>query len=68
MKKLAYISPEIWVTLIDTKIHVLAGSPTGTDVEGLDVEEEDAPEDMEGRSRRRRNQWDDEQDEQDEKW
>lgn len=65
MKKKAYLSPEVMVTTIHTAQLVMASKLTGTNLgKDLGVAEEDAPEDMVGRSRRRRrNQWEDEEDE-----
>ena len=54
------------ITAINTSQLIMA-SPTGTNVTGLGVNG-DAGEGMEGRSRRRRNEWDDEWDEEEEEW
>ncbi len=70
MKKKAYLSPEVMVTAIHTAQLVMASKLKGTSLgEDLRVAEGDAPEDMVGRSRRRRhNQWDDEELEDEEAW
>lgn len=64
MKKKAYLSPEVMVTAIHTAQLVMASKLKDTNIDGLGVAEDDAEEGMVGRSRRRRhNQWDDEEDE-----
>ena len=69
MKKKAYLSPEVMVTAIHTAQLVMASKLEGTSLgEDLGVAVEDAPEGMVGRSRRRRNQWDDEELEDEEAW
>ena len=65
MKK-SYIAPAVMITSINTSQLIMA-SPTGTNVTGLGVKG-DAGEGMEGHSRRRRNDWDDEWDEEEEEW
>lgn len=65
MKK-SYIAPAVMITAINTSQLIMA-SPTGTNVPGLGVNG-DAGEGMEGHSRRRRNEWDDEWDEEEEEW
>ena len=60
MKKIAYIAPTTEVTTINTHWHILAGSPTKTNVDDLPISEDPAPEEMEGHSRRR-TVWDDEE-------
>ncbi len=64
MKKNAYISPSVGIEVVATELHILAGSDslTGTNIDDLGVAEEDAPADMEGRSRRH-NVWEDEEEE-----
>jgi hypothetical protein len=63
MKKKAYLSPEVMVTAIHTAQLVMGSKLKGTSINGLGVAEEDAPEEMEGRSRRRRRSaWEEEED------
>ena len=62
MKKNEYISPSLEVTFIKTNIQILAGSPQGTNIAGLGISDQAAPNDMEGRSRSK-TVWDDEEEE-----
>ena len=50
MKKNEYFSPSIELIDSSTESDILASSPTGTNIEDLDVKD-NAPADMEGRSR-----------------
>jgi hypothetical protein len=60
MKKNVYISPSVEIEDYETGSDLLVASPTGTNIDDLDVANGDAPTDMEGRSRRNRNVWEDE--------
>lgn len=62
MKKNEYISPSLKVTFIEPNIHILAGSPKGTNITDLGVSDQTAPNDMEGRSRHT-SLWDDDESE-----
>ena len=62
MEKLHYISPSIKVADYDTESDMLAGSPQGTNVQGLGiVSNQNADQTIIGRSRK--NVWDDEEEE-----
>jgi hypothetical protein len=51
MKKFNYIAPTIEVADFVNESDMLAGSPTGTNIEGLGIADEEAEQGMEGRSR-----------------
>ena len=58
MKKIAYIAPATLIVAIDApQLLNTISNPTGTNVDGLGVSDEDYEDD--GRSRRTRNIWDD---------
>ena len=51
MKKNEYFSPSIVLIDSSTESDILASSPTGTNIDDLGVAKDDAPANMEGRSR-----------------
>ena len=56
MKKIAYIVPQMKELNLNTESDMLAGSPKGTNIEGLSVDSETEYE-SEGRSKEHFNVW-----------
>lgn len=62
MNKRIYIAPTIEIETALTELYILAGSPKGTNIEGLGVSDEAASTEMVGRSRQGAWDWGDDDD------